>query len=371
MKVLWLNWKDMGHPGAGGAEVVMWQLSRRLVAEGHEVTLLTCGYQGASSQEMVDGVQVVRVGTNRYVHSAQALAHYVRRMRNRFDVVIEVVNTAPYFGVFFGRQSKRYLFYHQLAREIWFHETKPPLSHVGHYALEPFATRVLSKAGVPVITVSDSTKQDLLDYGFSEDRMHIISEGIEMEPLQDLASVTKFDKPTLLSLGAMRAMKRTLHQVEAFEIAKKHLPDLQLKIAGSSSDEYGKQVLARIADSPFKADIEYCGRVSPEQKVELMRRCHAVLFTSIREGWGLVVTEAASQGTPAVVYDVPGLRDSVRDGKTGIVTAANQAALADGIEELLEDSERYQRIRRAAWEWSKEITFDRSYSDFKAVLEIV
>lgn len=369
-KILWFNWKDMGHPSAGGAEVVLWELAQRMVAEGHEVTLLTCGYAGAKHYETVDGVSVIRVGTNRYLHSAQALAYYTRNLRDKFDVVIEMVNTAPYFGVFFGRRSKRYLFYHQLAREVWFHEAPAPISQVGYYVMEPLGTRLLARAGVPVITVSDSTRRDLADYGFAEDSIHIISEGIELEPVADLAAITKFDKPTLLGLGAMRAMKRTLDQVSAFELAKKQLPDLQLKLAGSATGAYGERVLARIAASPYKDDIEYCGRVTAEEKLRLMQRSHALLSTSVREGWGLVVTEAASQSTPAVVYDAHGLRDSVRNNQTGVVTAANPAALADGVISLLGDEQRYQVIRRAAWEWSKEITFDQSYRDLKKVLEL-
>lgn len=348
----------------------MWQLSQRMVAEGHNVTLLTCGYDGALSTEDVDGVHVIRIGRNRYLHSMQALMHYIRKMRNQFDVVIEVVNTAPYFGVFFGKRSRRYLMYHQLAREIWMHETAAPLSHVGRYMLEPTANRILRRSGVPTITVSDSTRKDLMGYGFKGDKLHIISEGIEIVPVEDLTTIEKFKKPTLLSLGAMRAMKRTLDHIEAFEIAKKTIPDLQLKLAGSATDPYGKRVLARIKQSKFSDDIEYLGRVTNEEKIKLMQECHVLLFTSIREGWGLVATEAASQGTPAVVYDVPGLRDSVRHNQTGIVTQATPQALADGINELLEDKKHYEKIREAAWEWSKEITFDKSYADFKTVLEL-
>ena len=49
-----------------------------------------------------------------------------------------------------------------------------------------------------------------------------------------------------------------------------------------------------------------------------MAEAHVLLMTSVREGWGLVVTEANACGTPAVVYNVPGLRDSVRNEETGL-----------------------------------------------------
>ena len=52
------------------------------------------------------------------------------------------------------------------------------------------------------------------------------------------------------------------------------------------------------------------GRVDEATKHELMARAHGQLATSVREGWGLVVSEAAAVGTPTMSYDVPGLRDS-------------------------------------------------------------
>jgi glycosyltransferase involved in cell wall biosynthesis len=50
-----------------------------------------------------------------------------------------------------------------------------------------------------------------------------------------------------------------------------------------------------------------------------LSRAHIILVPAVREGWGLVVTEANAMGTPAIGYDdVPGLRDSIRHGETGI-----------------------------------------------------
>jgi len=300
----------------------------------------------------------------------QACAYYLTRLRNKFDIVIEEVNAAPYFSVLFGKKSKRFLFYHHLEREVWLHEARPPISYLGYYFLEPVATKILGKANVPLITISQSTKDDMAQWGFDPKQTHVISEGIELEPLPTLKGIPKFERPTVLSLGAMRAMKRTLDQVKAFEVAKQKIPDLQMKLAGDSSGEYGKQVLDYIEHSKYKNSIEYLGRVSKEQKLELMQRSHLIGVTSVKEGWGLIVTEAASQGTPSVAYNVHGLRDSIRNDETGIITEPNPHALADGIVKLLKDNSYYDRLRQAAWQWSKQITFDQSYKDLKSAIGI-
>lgn len=133
MKILWLTWKDYTHPQAGGAEVVLRELAQRQVADGHSVTFLTVQHAGSTIRETIDGIEIIRVGTNRYLHSFQALAHYVLKLRNKYDIIIEVVNTAPYFALLFGGRAKRYALYHQLARDVWFFEAKPPISHLGYY----------------------------------------------------------------------------------------------------------------------------------------------------------------------------------------------------------------------------------------------
>ena len=368
MHILWLSWKDHQHPEAGGAEVVARELMARLLADGHEVTMLTCGYPGAPKHEILNGVEIIRVGSNRYTHPFQALAYYLKHMRGRYQLLIEEVNGAPYFSVLFERKARKYLLYHQMEGPVWFYETRPPLSHIGHYALEPVASRLLAKSRTPVVTVSESTASDLVRHGFHPEQTHIISEGIEIEPIPNIDHIRKYRRPTLLSLGAMRAMKRTIDQLKAFEIAKAVVPELQLKIAGKSDGEYGRKVMTEIEASAYRKDIEYLGRVSRKQKMELMQKAHLIMQTAVHEGWGLTVTEAASQGTPAVVYDVNGLRDSVRHMQTGYVTEQSPTALAYGIVKLLNHPHLYEQIRHAAWEWSKEITFDRSYADFKQVV---
>lgn len=370
MKILWLAWKDYDHPERGGAEVVLKELIDRQLADGHEVTLLTARYAGSKAREtLTNGLQIIRVGSNRYTHPLHALWYYLRHLRGQFDVMIETVNTAPYFSLLFRGKAKGLAFYHQLAREIWFFETRSPLSQLGYYFIEPFSTWLLGRAKTPLVTVSQSTKLDLLRFGWDPKRTHIISQGIQFEPVASLNNSQKYDRPTILSFGTVRGMKRTLDQVKAFELAKQDIPQLQLKVAGSAFDDYGRDTLQYMRRSPYSSDIEYLGRVSQEHKLELMRRSHIITVTSVKEGWGLIVTEAASQGTPAVVYDADGLRDSVQDGHTGLVTRPTPEGLAEGIVKLLQNDQVYQQLQTDAWQWSKTMTFDRSYQDFKQVIK--
>ena len=165
-------------------------------------------------------------------------------------------------------------------------------------------------------------------------------------------------------------MKRTLDQIKAFELAKQEMPELKLKVVGDHSEKYGQKVIDYIQQSPYADDIEIFGRVDKLTKKYLMQKCHAILVTSVKEGWGLIVTEAASQATPAIVYNVDGLRDSVKDNWSGVVTDDNTPrAMAKGIKALLHDYD-YKKLRHNAWQWSKQITFEKSYQQFQRLIRI-
>jgi len=367
MRILWLSWKDIQHPQAGGAEVVASELGKRLVRAGHELIFVTAGYPGAEPKTVIDGYTVIRVG-GRFSVYWQAYRYVKRHLADWPEFVIEEINTVPFCSRLYLRHKPRLLFFHMLCRKIWFYQLGLPASLAG-YVLEPLYLKFLS--GERAIAMSVSTKLDLVRYGFRPKNIAVISEGIQIEPMSKLMPNIKHDKPTIVSLGSFRPMKRTLDQIRAFELAKAELPELQLKIAGDGRGSYGKKVLAAIANSPFKNDIEYFGRVSATEKSHLLRKAHIIMVTSIKEGWGLTVTEAASQGTPAAVYNVDGLRDSVQNGKTGAVCSRNTPAhLAANIVALLSDSARYQMMQQNAWEWSKHINFETSYRQFRKEVRV-
>jgi glycosyltransferase involved in cell wall biosynthesis len=360
MKLLWFTWKDLSHPQAGGAERVNEEIAKRLASDGHEVIVLVSGFLGAGKEETRSGYKIVRLG-NRFTVYWNAYRYYKKYLKGWADLVIDEMNTIPFFCKYYVTE-RNILFVHQLCREIWFYQMTYPVNIAG-YILEPLYLRLLSDRDV--ITVSESTRRDLARYGFNASNTQIISEGITLNPIKNIDHLSKFSSPTLLSFGAIRPMKRTVDQIKAFEIAKRKIPDLKLIIAGAAFGRYGQKVLGLIRSSPNAKDIQYVGAVSEDEKAILMAKSHLLLVTSIKEGWGLVVTEANSQGTLAIVYDVDGLRDSVRDKQTGYVTQKNTPnLLADAVLLSYSNPQAYEILCRQAHSWSHKINFNQCYSDF-------
>lgn len=364
MKILWFSWKDRKNPTAGGAETINEELTKRLVRSGHEVKLVVAGFSGALQEERVYGYTVIRVGNRRTVYW-KAYRYYRKHLQGWADLVVDEVNTIPFLCRWYVKERNVLLVY-QLCRRIWFYQIAFPLNLIG-YLLEPLYLWLLRDRDV--ITESESTKKDMTRFGFRQDRITVFPIGIDPTPYRDLASVTKAPPPTLLSIGSVRSMKRTADIVRAFEFAKRELPALRLVVAGSASDSYGTKVRAMIRSSRYRDSIQYLGVVSASQRAALMQQAQLLCVTSVKEGWGLVVTEANAQGTPAVVYDVDGLRDSVRDSVTGVVCTRNTPAhLAEQIVTLLRDHTRYQALRKNAWEWSTQFTYEHSYRVFYSAI---
>lgn len=362
MKIVWLSWKDRSNPASGGAESVSGNIQDRLIHDGHELKLVTAKYPGSKSKELKGNFETIRIG-NRYTVYVKAKKYYTSQLMGWADVVIDEMNTIPFISASYT-QTRNVLLCYQLAREVWLYQMTPPLSYIG-YLIEPMMLRYIAKKYPLTITESKSTQNDMSRYGFKN--IHTFRVGMDLEPVKELPK--KANSNIVLSLGSIRPMKRTLDAVKAFEIARDKNNSLRMIVAGNSKGGYAKKVVNYINVSRHKNAITIRGQVSDNERLKLMREASVILVTSIKEGWGLIVTEASSQGTPAIVYDVDGLRDSVKNGETGVITPNGRPIdMGKEIVSLLKDSDRYASLRMAGWSWSKEFTHENSYNDFFRIL---
>ena len=366
MKILIFNWRDRKNPKSGGAEQYTEEIAQRLVDKGHEVTLFTTAFAGSLAEENVRGLKIIRKGKQWTVHF-WAWRYYKKHFKGKFDVVIDEINTIPFFTPVYAKE-KKVMYINQLAREVWFYEAPFPLSFIG-YIFESLYLKIYRKT--LVITISDSTKNDLVKLGFDEHNIKIVTVGLDLVPLMKIPP-RKEEIPTLIYFGSIRPMKRVTEISKAFSYIVKEIPNSRLWIVGSGDRSYISKVKTIIRKNNLENKVKFWGSVSKNKKAELLERAHILFCTSVREGWGLVVSEANAMGTPAVVYDVPGLCDSTIDGETGIVCNLNEPKeLASNVISLLGDEQKYANMQEQGWQQSKELNWDKTAEEFLQVLENV
>jgi glycosyltransferase involved in cell wall biosynthesis/O-antigen/teichoic acid export membrane protein len=319
LRILAYNWRDLAHPRAGGAEVYLQSVAREWVRRGHQVTVFCGAVAGRPAEEFVDGVRILRRGSRIGVYR-EAGRYWRREGDGQYDLVVDCVNTRPFFCSRFVRNVPVVAVIHQVAREVWRYETPWPISVIGRYLLEPAWLRAYRN--VPVVTVSESSRESLAEYGLR--RVTVVPEG--WVPTRAVP-FRKESVPTVVFLGRLSANKRPEHAIRAFGLARRQLPEAQMWVIGGGPEEARLRKMAG-------PGVTFLGRVSGEEKRERLGRAHALVATSVREGWGLVVTEAAASGTVAIGYDVAGLRDSI-GASGGILTRADPASLATGLVRLL------------------------------------
>jgi glycosyltransferase involved in cell wall biosynthesis len=368
MNILWLSWKDNKHPQAGGAELVSTEIRKRLIKDGHSVRLITAKPENSLELETIDGVEIHRAG-GRFSVYLKSFGLYRQKMTGWADLVIDEMNTIPFLGYRYEKSNTNsVLLTYQLAREVWFHQMIFPLSLIG-YVFEPLYLKFISRKYRVTVTESESTRQDLVTHGFDPDSVKTFRVGMKIKPLDRLPSKPRLD--TVLYLGAVRPMKQTLHVVKAFELARLERPDLKLSIVGDFSGKYGEKVFAYANKSRHSEAIKFHGRVSDDEKHNLVQSAGVIAITSVKEGWGLIATEAASQGVPAVGYATDGLRDSIIDGKTGLlVKPGDYRELAKKLVSMLANPKQSERMRQAGLDYSRQFTFDNSYADFVSCIGI-
>jgi len=351
LRILILNWRDPANPKSGGAELFTHEIAKRLVAGGDTVEWFSAAFPGAAPEEYLGGVRIIRAGNQWTVHW-RAYRRYRHKLRSRFDVVIDQVNTIPFFTPLWS-DIPVFMLIHQLAREVWWYESPFPVNFAG-YALEPLYLRCYRR--VSVLTVSKSTEGDLLKLGFAGP-ITIVPEGIEpgFHP-----AARKSEIPTFLYVGRFAPSKRIEDIVRAFYEFKQEINAGVLWLAGGGKAEYTGRIRRLVHDLNLDQDVRFLGAVSLDDKYARMGQAHVLLMASAREGWGLAVSEANACGTPAVVYDVHGLRDSVIHERTGLVVGRSPKHLADGMIRMWRDPKLYSRLAAEAEKVAQLLTFEKA-----------
>ena len=344
-RVLILNRRCIKHPERGGAEVYTFEFAKALIEHGYSVEWFSSRASGLNDKEELEGITFVRKGNELTTH----FYGYLYALKKKDCFIVDEFNGTGFF-TFFMKNS--IILIHQIYNEFWISE----LGLIGY--LLKYIEKILLYlySGRPAITVSDSTCQDLKKLGFKN--IEIIHNGLDIKPLDCVPE--KESALTLIYLGRLKKTKNPEDAIRAFLLIRKTIKDARLWVAGDGplynplKEQYKKT-----------EGVLFLGYISNEEKYRYLKRAHFLLMPSIREGWGQVVIQANAVGTPAIGYNVKGLRDSIKDGETGILVSNYQAMASEVIEHWW-NKQKYIKLGEQALDWARQFSWDRTGKEFIA-----
>lgn len=372
MKILILNWRDIKNPSSGGAEILTHEIAKRCVKWGHTVVQVSSFFPSGKKEEMVDGVKIIRCGSANIrsfhlpIHLA-AFWWYLTKRKEKFDVIIDEIHGLPFFTPWYVKEKKAVLIC-EVAGELWKKMFGPIFGSLGRIVEKFYLSIVYSN--IPFLTISQSTKEDLIKNGIKEKNITVLPMGISIP--DDLRIFKKEKEQTLIFVGRLSKQKGIEDAIFALREVIKKIPRVKLWVIGREDKEYLNYLKDLSRKLGINDKIRFFGFVSEVKKFELMSKAHILLAPSIKEGWGLTVIEAGSQGTPTIAYNTSGLRDSIQNHKTGLLVDNRQPdELAEKILMLCRNRLLYQKLSENARKWSRNFNWEKSARQSLVLIEQV
>jgi len=362
LRILVINWQDIRNPLSGGAEVHFHEIFSRVAAMGHSVTLLCSAFAGAAAEEQVDNIRVVRCGLRNLFNFVVPAAYRRLRRAEAFDVVIDDLNKIPFYTPCFVREPLLTIVHHLFGRSIYLETSWLPASYV--YWSERLAVRIYRRT--PFAVVSESTREELRSLGITAP-IELLPNAVDHERYRS-APAERSPEPLICHLGRLKRYKSVEHLLRALPGVLNVLPETRLAIVGEG--DYRPALEALAEELGIREAVTFTGQVSHEEKVHWLNRAWVAVNPSPKEGWGLTVIEANACGVPVVAADSPGLRDSVRDGETGLLYPYGEIETLTGdLITLLRDRSVRERMGESARLWAGTFSWEQSARKALTILE--
>lgn len=366
MHVVALNWRDLANPLAGGAEIHMEAILRHIARRGHRCTLISSHFPGAARETHGDGYRIVRGGSE-YTFNIAVPGLMRRVMReNPADIVLDDINKIPFYSPLYARVPVLAVVPHLMGASV-FQEVTPVVAAAVFLAEQPVRF-IYRRCHFEVI--SESTRDELVSRGYDRERISVVHCGIDRDVYHPASAGENGGPARLIFVGRLKRYKFVDHAIRA--VARLHTghPNLTMTIVGDGDGRPAFEALVR--ELGLETTIRFAGFVSTDEKVRLLQEAHVLLNPSIKEGWGLTNVEANACGTVCVAADAPGLRDSVLDGRTGLLYPHGDVpAMAAAVDRLLADAALRTQMESEALRWADSLTWERCGDETLELIERV
>jgi glycosyltransferase involved in cell wall biosynthesis len=353
-----IAWRDLDDVEAGGSEVHAATVARLWAEAGIEVLIRTSWAQGHPNFDRRDGYEVVRKGGRYQVFPRTALAE-VRQKYGHRDGLVEIWNGMPFFSPLWA-SGPRVVVMHHVHADMWRMVLPPKLAAMGDLVERRVAPLVYRNSRM--VTLSGSSRDEMVEIGFRPGQIDVVPPGVDP---RFSPGGTLTDTPSVLAVGRLVPVKRFDRLIRAVVAARASAPDLTLTIVGTGPLRHELQDLVASLDA--EDVVTFAGRIDDDQLLDLYRSSWAVASSSVREGWGMTITEAAACGTPAVATRIPGHVDAVAEGVSGLL-ADDDEQLAAHLAAIASDPELRDRLRKGALAHAQQFTWEATATSILGAL---
>ncbi len=369
MKILMLTWE---YPPriVGGIARVVHDLSKRLIKDGHEVTVVTYrDNAGVPEYENDKGVNVYRVD-NYMIHPNNFIDWIMQLNFNLIAKATETINKESGFDVIHAHDwlvtyaAKSLKNAYDIPIVATIHATEAGRNSGIHDDTQRYINDtewLLTYEATEVIVNSNFMKNDLQRlFGLPYDKINVIPNGINLNNFTGIERDYEFrrqyamdNEKIILYVGRLVYEKGIQHLIAAMPKILSNYHDAKLVIAGKGGmiDELKAETSSLGLDNK----VYFTGYMD-SKKVQKMYKCADVaVFPSTYEPFGIVALEAMLAGVPTVVSDVGGLDEIVTHGVDGMKSyAGNSNSIADSVTALLYDHQLATNISKKARQKVKE-----------------
>jgi glycosyltransferase involved in cell wall biosynthesis len=359
-KILHIEYRDYIHPEAGGAEVVLREVYRRLTDQGHQVDYLTSQYPGCVPTDVMDGVRMIRTG-NKWNFNWVAPRYFKKHLeQNNYDVIIEGIDKIPFFFPLYTKSPVLPLVPHLFGTTVFREAAFPAATYV--WLMEQFIPMVYKKCPY-YMTYSKSTAEDLANRGVNADKVHVVYIAMDHELYRAPEPGTVKEPHSIAFVGRLKRYKFIDYGIQAVARMKSEFPDMTYHIVGRGDNQPALEALTK--QLGVENNVKFWGFVDEAKKVEILQKSQVLLYNSEKEGWGLTAIEANACQTPVIASNSPGLREAVSDGKSGfLIEHGNMDQLTGKIREIFVDKALQQKLQQGAVEWAATFNWDKTAEGF-------
>lgn len=321
---------------------------------GHQVDLFCCGDEELPDNEIIDGINVIRKGKRNTFNFIVPKVYKDIFSKNNYDIIIDDINKIPFYTPLYVKEPLLALSHHFFGSSIFREASIPAGLYVN---LAEFMMKFVY-FNTKFAVVSQSTLDDFIKRGYDKNNFKIVTNAISHSEYP-MKVGKKNDEFTITYFGRLKKYKSVDHLLKAFALVIKEHNNCRLSIIGRGDFRSNLENLAK--ELGINDKITFHGFVDNVTKNELLCNSHIVVNTSLKEGWGITNIEANACGTPVLSANVPGLRDSVKNGVSGLLYEyGNIEEMASKLKFLIDNKSELSRMENGAVEWAKQFSWDKS-----------